>query len=191
MHDPADPSPGCDASSPACHSRRQFMKIGGAGAALVALGELFPGRVFPEDAEVQARFAAYPRMKLDVKLSDLPQDEPVEICYPGFGPHDHAFLVKLGRKAGGGIGPEQDVVAFNSLCTHMGGDLSGEYDKRYKIAGPCPEHLTSFDLTRHGMVVAGHATSPLPQVVLESDGDDIYAIGVLGLIYGYHKNIDA
>jgi len=41
------------------------------------------------------------------------------------------------------------------------------------------------------MVVAGHATSPLPQVVLESDGDDIYAIGVLGLIYGYHKNIDA
>ena len=47
---------------------------------------------------------------------------------------------------------------------------------------------TTFDLTRHGMVVAGHATDNLPQVVLELEGDDIYAQGVLGLIYGYSSN---
>ena len=39
------------------------------------------------------------------------------------------------------------------------------------------------------MVVAGHATEALPQVFLELEGDDIYAIGVLGLIYGYSSNV--
>jgi arsenite oxidase small subunit len=46
-------------------------------------------------------------------------------------------------------------------------------------------HLTTFDLTRHGMVISGHATESLPQIVLEVQGDDIYAVGVQGLVYGY------
>lgn len=50
-------------------------------------------------------------------------------------------------------------------------------------------HWTTFDLTRHGMVVSGHATQGLPQVVLELDGDDIVAFGVLGLIFGYGNNL--
>ena len=35
------------------------------------------------------------------------------------------------------------------------------------------------------MVISGHGTESLPQIVLEIDGDDIYAVGVLGLVYGY------
>ena len=35
------------------------------------------------------------------------------------------------------------------------------------------------------MVVSGHATESLPQIVLEINGDDIYAVGVMGLVYGY------
>jgi arsenite oxidase small subunit len=38
------------------------------------------------------------------------------------------------------------------------------------------------------MVVSGHATQGLPQVVLELDGDDIVAVGILGLIFGFHDN---
>ena len=38
------------------------------------------------------------------------------------------------------------------------------------------------------MVVAGHATMGLPQITLELDGDDIYATGVMGLIFGYFDN---
>ena len=72
----------------------------------------------------------------------------------------------------------------------MGGMLMGIYQKSDKIAGPCPLHLTTFDLTKHGMVVAGHATESLPQVVLDLDGDDIYATGILGLIYGKRDNLD-
>ncbi len=90
----------------------------------------------------------------------------------------------------GGVGPKKDIVAFSSLCTHMGGLMVGAYRKEDKIAGPCPLHLTTFDLTRHGMVVAGHATESLPQVVLEVEGGDIYAKGILGLVYGKRDNLD-
>jgi arsenite oxidase small subunit len=51
--------------------------------------------------------------------------------------------------------------------------------------------LTTFDLTKHGMVAAGQATESLPQIVLETNGDDIWATGVMGLIFGYHSNLAA
>lgn len=167
-----------------CLSRRRLVLAGGAGAVTILLGELFPGRVLSQDAGRRVRFAGYARKRI-ASISELMQDEPVEFVYPDEGPHSISFLVKLGRPAGGGIGARQDVVAFNSLCTHQGGSLRGAYNTAYKLAGPCPIHLSTFDLTRHGMVVAGHATDSLPQIALELDGDDIYAVGVVGLIYGY------
>ena len=170
-----------------CLSRRQFVVASSAGAVAIMLGELFPGRVFPQDAERAVNFATYPRKRVG-GLAELVQDEPVEFLYPDEGPHSISFLVKLGRAAGGGIGTEQDIVAFNSLCTHQGGTMRGAYNAEYKIAGPCPLHLSTFDLTRHGIIVAAHATENLPQVVIELEGDDIYAVGVLGLIYGYPSN---
>ena len=97
--------------------------------------------------------------------------------------------MKLGVPAGGGVGPNDDIVAFNALCTHMGGPLMGTYKKEHKAIGPCPLHLTTFDLIKHGMVIAGHATESLPQVLLEVSGDEIYATGMLGLIYGRARNL--
>jgi arsenite oxidase small subunit len=82
-------------------------------------------------------------------------------------------------------GQKKDIVAFNQQCTHMGGPLDGTYKPQHQVLGPCPLHLTTFDLTRHGMVASGHATESLPQIVLEIKGDDIYAVGVMGLVYGY------
>jgi len=79
-------------------------------------------------------------------------------------------------------------VSFNYPGTHMGGDLDGLYNVEHKVAGPCGEHLTTFDLTRHGLVVAGHATQALPQVVLEVEGDDIFGTGIVGLLYGAATN---
>ena len=45
-------------------------------------------------------------------------------------------------------------------------------------------------LTRNeGIITSAHSTQNLPQVVLEVEGDDIYAVGVKGLIYGMPDNL--
>ena len=98
-------------------------------------------------------------------------------------------LVLLNEKAGGGVGDARSIVAFNTVCPHMGGYMDAStFKPRHSVLGPCPLHLTTFDLTKHGMVVSGHATASLPQIVLELDGDDIVATGVMGLFYGYNRN---
>lgn len=189
MHKSTDLRP---TSSTACGggglSRRGFLVLGAAGVTTVLLGELFPGRIAAADAARQVRLSRYPRTPIG-RLSDLIPDRPVEFRYPNDEPRSASFLVKLGRRAGGGVGPDQDVVAFNAFCTHMGGSLQGAYQGQHKVA-LCPLHLTTFDLTRHGIVAAGHATAHLPQVVIETQGDDLYAVGVLGLIYGTHDNLE-
>ncbi len=163
-----------------CMSRRQFLLASGITTAVVAVGGL-SGLVHA----AQAIRADYPRQKI-AALSALKTGEPVEFNYP-FADVSN-ILVKLGTEAGGGIGAQRDVVAFNQQCTHMGGPLQGSYKDQYQVLGPCPMHLTTFDLTKHGMVVSGHATESLPQILLEVDGDDIYAVGVMGLIFGYADN---
>ncbi|MBI5899854.1 MAG: arsenate reductase (azurin) small subunit [Rhodocyclales bacterium] len=159
-------------------SRRQFLLSGGAIITLAAL----PGLSYA----AQALKADYPRQKIG-KLSALKAGVPVEFAYPYKDVRN--ILVKLGAPAGAGIGAESDVVAFNQQCTHMGGPLDGTYKARHQVLGPCPLHLTTFDLTRHGMVVSGHGTESLPQILLETQGDDIYAVGVMGLIWGYSANV--
>lgn len=179
-----DCHPECENKS-LCLSRRDFLLGGGAAAVTIVLSALPGFAGVKENAAL--RVVGYPKKKVG-RLSALKQDIPIEFDYP----HEHAncacFLVKLGAQAAGGVGPGKDVVAFSSLCAHMGGPLSGLYKPDYKALGPCPNHLSLFDLRRHGMVVSGHATQTLPQIVLAAEGDDIFATGVMGLIYGFSDN---
>lgn len=160
-----------------CMSRRQMLLTGGASVALISLG-MFPGMA----QAAQALKASYPRQKIG-SLAALKTGVPVSFNYPY--PDIRNVLVKLGVPAGAGLGADKDIVAFNQQCTHMGGPLDGTYKPQHQVLGPCPLHLTTFDLTRHGMVASGHATESLPQIMLEIKGDDIYAVGVMGLVYGY------
>lgn len=172
-------------SRDSCVSRREFLLGGGAAAITIWLAG------FPDTAStaenVPARVVGYPKRKVG-KLSALRQDQPVPFKYPHDHPNCSAFVVRLGAEAAGGVGPGKDVVAFSYLCTHMGGGLFNTYKSEHKAIGPCPLHLTVFDLRRRGMVVSGHATQSLPQIMLETEGDDIYATGVLGLLYGFADN---
>ncbi|MCP5038675.1 MAG: arsenate reductase (azurin) small subunit, partial [Rhodobacteraceae bacterium] len=135
-----------------------------------------------------AMVATYPRKKI-ASLSALQTDVPIEFEYPDGGDYSLAMLVKMGKEGGGGIGPERDVVAFNYFCTHQGGDLTGTYKGETKSLGACPLHLSTYDLTRHGILISGQAYQSLPQVLLELDGDDIYAVGIFGLIFGRYDNL--
>lgn len=136
---------------------------------------------------VGAKVADYPERTIG-SVRALADHEPITFHYPYEHPHCSSVLVKLGTEAGGGVGPNADIVAFNQLCTHQGGLLEGQYQSEYRVLGPCPIHLTTFDLARHGMVVSGHATQGLPQVILRIEGDEIIATGVMGLVYGYSDN---
>ncbi|MGQ0685470.1 arsenate reductase (azurin) small subunit [Bradyrhizobium sp.] len=168
-----------------CVSRRRLLLTGGAAVTLIALNGI---QDRGDAAPLHALKADYPRQGIG-KVSALRPGSPIEFAYPYATVSN--ILVKLDVPAGGGVGPAQDIVAFNQVCTHMGGPLHGSYKKEHQILGPCQLHLTTFDLTRHGMVVSGHATESLPQIVLETVGDDIYAVGVMGLVYGYAANVAA
>lgn len=165
-------------------SRRRFLIAGGVTTTVMIT--MNPGTPMAE--EVPANITTYPR-KFIAKLSDLKLDDPVDFTYPDEGAHSENMIVKLGVKSGGGLGGDQDVVAFNYACTHQGGSLGGSYKKDTKSLGACPLHLSTYDLTRHGILISGQAYQSLPQILLELDGDDIYATGIFGLIFGRKENL--
>ncbi len=168
-------------------TRRKFLMTG--SAAVVSVNTISLS-LFPETA-VQAEVVKYPRQQI-ARLSELQDDKPVDFNYPDNGANSAAMLVKMGGvKAGGGIGPQGDVVAFSYICSHQGGPMQGQYKAvdNHRVLGQCPMHLSTFDLTRHGIVVSGQAYESLPQVLLELDGDDIYAVGIMGLLYGRNQNL--
>jgi arsenite oxidase small subunit len=168
---------------PCLVNRRNFLLTSGIATTVIMVG--IPG--LPQ-AQTPAVVATYPR-KFITRLSELVVDEPFDFEYPDEGAYAESILIKLGREAGGGLGPDRDVVAFNYTCTHQGGPLQGTYQAADKALGPCPLHLTTFDLTRHGIFISGQAYQSLPQVLMELEGDDIYAVGMFGLIYGRYDNL--
>ncbi len=168
-------------------NRREFLLYSGAGITAASTVTLFPGTAFARDAQV----AQYPR-KLIGRLSKLRDNKPESFNYQDNLPNSDAMLVKMGGvEAGGGIGKQRDIVAFNYLCTHQGGPMQGTYqvEGNHRVLGQCPLHLSTYDLTRHGIVISGQAYQSLPQVLLELNGDKIYAVGMMGLIFGRNTNL--
>lgn len=179
------PSNGCGDNSAACPDlatpmldRRRFLLGTGAAVAWVVL---------PDGSRTQAAVAQFQRMQVG-RVSRLKPNAPSEFQYPVR--HENAVntLIRLNEPAGGGVGPDNSIVAFNNLCTHLGASMTTTFDGKAGIAGPCPLHWTTFDLSRHGMVISGHATLSLTQILLEVEDDNIFAVGVQGLIYGTHDN---
>lgn len=168
-------------------SRRDFLFTAAKSVAIVSLASLPGHRLLAQGPGPQAKLAEYPRRRIG-RISELRRGEPVLLQYPY--PDVNCLLIKLGAVAGAGVGPDNDIVCFTTICTHMGGPLQGTYKPDLQILGACPMHLTTYDLTRHGMVVSGHATESLPQIILETAGDELYAAGVMGLIYGFVSNLE-
>ena len=160
-----------------CMNRRSFL----VGSTAV-MTSFIPGL----SASVNIQTKQFLKKKI-INIKDLKADEPFYFNYPN-DQDKNSFIVKLDELAAGGVGRDKDIVSFNQHCTHMGVSLEGTYKKDSKVMGACPMHLTTFDLTRHGMVVSGHATESLPQVMLEVSKGVIYAVGISGLLYGFNEN---
>ncbi|MBK9574373.1 MAG: arsenate reductase (azurin) small subunit [Rhodoferax sp.] len=161
-----------DKHTPHCLSRRTLLL---AGARLTLLSAV-PGMAAP----VWAEQAEHPPLPL-ARLSTLSTGVPVWFDYPRAGFAN--VLVKLGEPAAGVLSRSATWSPLARVAAAWG-DLRGTLQARHAVLGPCPRHLTTFDLTRHGIVITGHATQSLPQVLLRQDGDDIVAVGMQGLVFG-------
>lgn len=163
----------------ACMNRRDFLILGGASVTVLA--------VFGKGALAQQLVTSSYARKVIGKVSELKPGVAIPFNYPTDDIEN--LLVMLSEEAGAGVGEGRNIVAFNTVCPHMGGYMDAStFKPQHSVLGPCPLHLSTFDLTKHGMVVSGHATASLPQIALELDGNDIVATGVMGLFFGYNRN---
>ena len=164
-------------------SRRNFLKLSSAAASAGVVG--FGVAVPAQAAEVGRATLPYPA-KTIAKAKGLKPNVPVSFHYPDAA--SPCVIVKMGSPVPGGVGPDQDIVAYSVLCTHMGCQVSYEPQSR---TFKCPCHFSMFDAEKTGQMVTGQATENLPQIVLEynSKDDSIKAVAVDGLIYGRQSNI--
>lgn len=151
--------------------RRDLLKIGGVAAVSGLTGAL------SSPAEAQASKSRV------APLSDIRPWQAVSFNFPADAP---AVLLDIGKATPGGIGPRESIVAFSTLCQHMGCPLNFD-EKSHEFVCGC--HASVFDPARGGMAVEGPATRGLPRVALTIENGTVYAVGLSeGLVYGYACN---
>ena len=166
-------------------SRRMFLKASGSGAALT--GAAVSGG-FLQSTPAQADVSTIlPYGKVNIgKAAEMKVNQPVNFHYPDkFSP---CIAIRMGEPVSGGVGPNKDIVAYSTLCTHMGCPLV--YEPQSKIF-KCGCHFSMFDAEQKGQMICGQATENLPKIVLNyhPSDDNINAVGVDGLIYGHQANV--
>lgn len=168
-------------------TRRVFLKLSGSGAATAAaaIGTAgFATQAQAAQAEAGRTTLPYPRMPV-ASVASLKVNTPVAFNFPDAS--SPCSLVKVGRAVPGGVGPDKDIVAYSTLCTHMGCPVA--YDSATSTFR-CGCHYSVFDAEMGGQMVCGQATENLPQVTLEVDAKGgIVATAVNGLIYGRQANV--
>jgi arsenite oxidase small subunit len=162
--------------------RRQFLR----GGATTAIGGVAAVAISGRDAKAAQPLArvSYPSNNMG-NVRDLKVNEPIDITYPDSA--SPGILLKLGKAVEGGVGPDNDIVAFSTVCPHKGFPLA------YVAADGtlnCPGHYSRFDCEKGGQQIWGQATQNLPQFVLRvDDKGDIYAEAVDELLYGRLSNV--
>jgi arsenite oxidase small subunit len=161
--------------------RRQFLRGGFAAAAALPVVGLAAREA---NAASNGALLSYPSNRLG-NLKDLVPNEPLDVAYPDA--DAPGVLLKLGKSVEGGVGPENDIVGFSTVCPHKGFPLSYNAERRTLN---CPGHYSVFDCEAGGQQTWGQATQNLPQYMLRvDDKGDIYAEGVDELLYGRLSNV--
>lgn len=138
--------------------RRDFMKFLVLTSAAFAAGQLWIG----VQNWWRRRRGAF-EIRRVASMADLPVGGAIVFAYPA--EHDPCLLVRLGVR---------EVVAFSQKCTHLSCAVIPRVDEGIFH---CPCHEGRFDL-RSGVPLAGPPRRPLPRVLLDIRGTDIYAVGL-------------
>ena len=139
-------------------SRREFFKFvtlasGGlaTGSAVMAVWSKLPkGKIHFEAAAI-------------AKVADLQPGKALAFSYPR--PSDLCLLVQK---------PDGEFVAYSRRCTHLSCPVDYQADKNRIF---CPCHNGAFSV-EDGRVLQGPPPHPLPQVLVEVRGNEIWATGV-------------
>ena len=168
--------------------RRTFIKVAITASALLAAGGVafIAKSITNAESGAAGPVLSFPRVKIG-EVSQLQTNQASLFNYPL--EETPNFLIKLGTKAVGGVGPGGDIVAYSQLCQHLGCNYSfqapgtspkcnGAYVASSPV-GYCCCHGSVYDLVNGGKVIGGPAPRPLPMVLLEVDpSGDIYAVGM-------------
>ena len=187
--------------------RRDFLKVVGAGAAVVIVKpSMIDQTLYADDGSM---YKAYSKVKLvnsdgnPIKISDLKKEENYVFNYPFAGstcmlinlPEKTAKEVTLKNEFGveylwkGGIGEDHTLVAYSGICPHQLTHINKQesfisYRKEgEKFSGNvvCDGHTTLYDPNKGCKVVKGKAQQPFASIVMEQDADGtLWAVGVLG-----------
>ena len=169
---------------PANEGRRDFLKEMVGLSSVVLLASLVDfGKVFEP---IKVEIPDWKKIKV-ANASSLQVNTPISFDYPLTSTPN--ILVKLGQKVPKGVGPDGDIVAFSTVCQHLGcivhfdqaGRSGGEMPDYTDLpVAYCPCHAGVYDLANDAKVLAGPPPNPLPVVVLENDDTtgDIYATGM-------------
>jgi arsenite oxidase small subunit len=120
------------------------------------------------------------------KLSELKQRGTLNFNYPD--KSSPCVLIKTGAACLHGLGPDKDVVAYSTLCSHQGCPVTYVAEK---ASFRCPCHFSQFDAEKSGQMICGQSTRKLARIELTWDEThgQFFACGVDGLIYGRQANI--
>jgi nitrite reductase/ring-hydroxylating ferredoxin subunit len=111
---------------------------------------------------VRHRRGPLPRVRIAAQ-ADVPRGAALMFAYPRA--HDACLLVRL---------PDDRLVAYSQKCTHLSCAVIPEVERGLLR---CPCHEGYFDLAT-GNNLSGPPPRPLPRILLEEVGDDIFAVGV-------------
>ena len=171
-------------------SKRNFLKLiltlGGV-ATLGTLASIFRILAFVPSPTGGATNLSWPMIKI-ANISSLDPAKPLHFNYPLVDTPN--VLVKCGRKADNGVGPDSDIVAFSNVCQHLGcffsvltSNSSPLCNSAYLASAPegyCCCHGGQYDFLHDAKVLGGPPPRPVPRVILKYDSStgDIYAIGM-------------
>jgi arsenite oxidase small subunit len=166
-------------------NRRSFLKLGTGAVATGTVAAVTPGVASAAPMNTSTTTLPYPKKPVGT-VHQLSETKPMAFSYPdGASP---CLAIKTGAAVPGGVGPDRDIVAYSTMCTHMGCPLA--YDAETKVF-KCGCHFSMFDAEKEGQMICGQATEDLPRVTLEYDAKDgrIVAVGIDGLLYGRQANV--
>ena len=165
-------------------TRRTFLKLGG-GAVAAGAAAITPGAAVAAPVDTSRTVLPYPRKAVG-QVAGMSVNKTVNFNYPDAA--SPCTAIKLGSPVPGGTGPDGDIVAYSTMCTHMGCPVA--YDSATKTF-KCGCHFSMFDAEKGGQMICGQATENLPRVLLEYDQKSgaISAVGIDGLLYGRQANI--